>query len=228
MLPVFGIATLVFVMMWIVPKFEKIFEDFNSQLPSMTEWLIDVSYYTFCYWYVFAPIYLIVLGVLVHVTMRYFGWIDSDLPFVGRILRRLDTAQILDTLAVVSGQKRPLSEGIASMARSYPKSDIRQRLCLAMAETESGQDWCESFQRHGLIRGSDKAILQAAGRVGNLPWAMREMADSNRRRFSYRIQAVVQAAFPPMMIFLGLLVMYMVVALFLPLIELIKSLAAYS
>ena len=32
---------------------------------------------------------------------------------MGRLLRRLDTAQILDTLSVVAGQKRPLAEGIA-------------------------------------------------------------------------------------------------------------------
>lgn len=224
-LPIFGLIVISFMMMWIVPRFEKIFKDFSASLPPMTEWLIYVSYFAVNYWYLLAPFFLLVLGVVLHITMRYFGWIDSDLPIVGRILRRLDTAQILDTLAVVAGQKRPLSEGIASLARSYPKSDIRQRLCLAMAETQSGRDWCESFQRHGLLRGSDKAILQAASRVGNLPWAMREMADSNRRRFAYRLQAWVQTLFPPAMIFLGLIVMFIVVALFLPLIALIRSLA---
>ena len=61
--------------------------------------------------------------------------------------------------------------------------------------------------------------------MGNLPWAMREMADSNRRRFAYRLQAMVQTLFPPAMILLGLIVMFIVVALFLPLVALIRALA---
>jgi type II secretory pathway component PulF len=224
-LPIIAFLVITFVMIWIVPRFEKIFHDFGRDLPEMTQWLVSTAYFLCNYWYVFSPIFLIILGVLVHVTLRYLGWIDTDLPWIGRLMRRLDTAQILDTLAVVAGQKRPLSEGIASLARTYPKSDVRQRLCLAVAETEAGRDWCDSFQRQGLIQGVDKSILQAASRVGNLPWAMRELADSNRRRFAYRLQAFVQTLFPPAMILLGLLVMFIVVSLFLPLIELIISLA---
>ena len=51
LLPIFGFVVLVFVMMWIVPKFEKIFKDFGTQLPPMTRWLIAVSYFFVNYWY---------------------------------------------------------------------------------------------------------------------------------------------------------------------------------
>ena len=68
--------------------------------------------------------------------------------------------------------------------------------------------------------------LQAAQRVGNLPWALHEMADSGRRRFIYRVQAVVQAAFPPVVILFGLIVMFIAVAVFLPLVTLIQRLAS--
>ena len=88
-----------------------------------------------------------------------------------------------------------------------------------------GGDWCESLRRHGLIRQPELAILQAAQRVGNLPWALTEMADSVRRRLAYRVQAVAQLLFPPIVILMGLVVMFIVVALFLPLISLISKLA---
>jgi type II secretory pathway component PulF len=61
--------------------------------------------------------------------------------------------------------------------------------------------------------------------VGNLSWALHEMADSTRRRLGYRVQAIAQFLFPPIVICMGLIVMFIVVALFLPLIALIQRLA---
>jgi type II secretory pathway component PulF len=50
------------------------------------------------------------------------------------------------------------------------------------------------------------------------------MADSNRRRFAYRAHALVQVCFPPVVLLFGVVVMFVVVALFLPLIALIQTL----
>jgi type IV pilus assembly protein PilC len=88
-----------------------------------------------------------------------------------------------------------------------------------------GRDWSESLCNQGLIKPADQAVLKAAQRVGNLPWAMREMADSNRRRLAYRLSALVQLAYPPVIICIGLIVMFIVVALFLPLITLVMRLS---
>ena len=54
---------------------------------------------------------------------------------------------------------------------------------------------------------------------------MREMADSNRRRLAYRLNALVQVAYPPVILCIGLMVMFIVVALFYPLITLIMRLS---
>ena len=50
------------------------------------------------------------------------------------------------------------------------------------------------------------------------------MADSNRRRLAYHSQALVQLLFPPAVLALGLIVMFVVVGMFLPLIALINRL----
>jgi type II secretory pathway component PulF len=225
LLPIFGFLVLMFVMVWIIPKFKAIFSDFGTKLPTMTEWLIEVSYFFVNYWYLFSPLFLLFAWLLVYAMLRYFGWTLWDMPLLGRLARRLDSARILDGLAIVARQQRPLVEGIATLAEAYPKSEIRRRLTLATFDIESGGEWAETLWRHSLIRRPELAVLQAAQRAGNLPWAMQEMADSARRRFFYRLQAMVQAAFPVVMICFGAVVMFIVVALFLPLIVLIQKLA---
>jgi type II secretory pathway component PulF len=196
-------------------------------LPAMTKALIAVASGTAAYWYLSPLPWLVIFGpaLLAYAILRYWGWIDLDLPGVGRLVRRFHSAQVLDSLGMVALQKRPLAEGVAALAASYPKYDIRRRLAQTEVDIRAGRDWCESLRRHGLLQPADQAILQAAQRVGNLPWALREMAESSRRRLTYRVQALAQAAFPPLVILLGLVVMFIMVALFLPLITLIQRLS---
>jgi type II secretory pathway component PulF len=114
---------------------------------------------------------------------------------------------------------------VLTLAGTYPQANIRRKLSYVGVDIHRGGDWCESLRRHGLIKRADMAVLKAAQRVGNLPWAMHEMADSNRRRLAYRLNALVQLAYPPVIICVGLIVMFIVVALFYPLITLIQRLA---
>ncbi len=225
LLPVVGAGILVFLMIKIVPSFEKIFQDYGAKLPEMTQWFVAAAITFVEYWYLLLPFYVLALWLLIHVVARYFGWSQWDPPGIARFTRRLDSAQILDTLALVAHRQRPLSEGIAALAQSYPKPDIRRRLRQAMGDIQAGGDWCESLRRHDLIRQPELAILQAAQRVGNLPWALHEMADSVRRRLAYRVQAIAQFLLPAMVICLGLIVMFIVVAMFLPLVALIQRMA---
>ena len=222
--PTFGTGILVFIMLKIVPAYQKIFEDFHARLPPLTIALIGVSNFYAQYWYLF-PLPLLGLLLLGYALMRYWGWTDWDLPGAARLVRQLDSAQVLDSLALVAGQQRPLGDGIAALALSYPKSDVRYRLRLTEADVRGGRDWCESLLDHGLIRSVDRAVLQAAQRVGNLSWALAELADSTRRRLVYRVQTIVQVAFPPLIILIGAMVMFVVVALFIPLIALIWNLS---
>jgi type II secretory pathway component PulF len=225
LLPILGFPVLVFVMIWIVPKFQAIFRDFNSSLPDMTQWLIRSAYFVVNYWYFFLPLIVLYGGLIVYAILRYFGLTHSDLPFLGRLTSRLDAANVLDALAVVARQQRPMVEGVAELARAYPKPKVRWRLARAAFDIDAGADWADTLCRRNLIRRTDLAVLQAAQRVGNLPWSMQETADSSRRRFLYRLQAIVQSVFPVAMIGIGAVVLFIVVALFVPLVELIKRMS---
>jgi type II secretory pathway component PulF len=222
--PLFAFGVLMFVFLKIVPAYEKIFKDFGTVLPPITRSLVSCGYFLVNYWYLLAPLNLFVGLLILYAMVRYFGLIQWDPPGIATIVRRLDAANILDSLALVARRQRPILDGIDQLAAAYHKPQIRWRLRAVAEDIRTGRDWCESLYRRGLLRRADLAILQSAQRAGNLPWAMQEMAESGRRRFAYRLQAIVQAVFPPIVICFGLIVMFIVVALFLPLVAIIQRL----
>ena len=126
LLPLLGCPVLIFVILWIVPKFAMIFQDFGMRLPPITVCFIRASDALINCWYLLAPLMLLLPLLLGYTILRYFGVLQWDIPPMNLLTRRLDSARILDGLAVVARQQRPLSEGIAAMARSYPKWAIRR------------------------------------------------------------------------------------------------------
>jgi len=218
-------AISVFIAMWIVPKFEAIYHDFDSHLPWLTRQMVGVSGLVYDLWPLVWFAVMTLLFLFIYGSLCYVGLITCDLTGTRWITRRLDTATILDALSISTAAGRPMPETLAAMASRYPKRSIRRRLRLAWFRVADGRDWSESLVASGLLRPADSGVLQSAARVGNLPWAMREMADSNRRRVAYRLSAMLQVVYPLVLCTIGLVVGFYVTACFLPLIGLIERLA---
>jgi type II secretory pathway component PulF len=136
----------------------------------------------------------------------------------------LDTAAILDGLSLAAGRNVAFRGELEILGRWYPRPSIRERLRSVLRDLDSGADWCRSLARHGLIKQAEMAVLEAAQRAGNLAWALREMADSSRRRLNYRLYALLQVLFPLVILAFGALVFVFVAAYFMPMIALISRL----
>ena len=68
-------------------------------------------------------------------------------------------------------------------------------------------------------------MLASAEAVGNLAWALAELAETAERRLAIRFQLVIQTLFPLVVVILGMVVFILATAYFLPLVDLIQNLA---
>jgi type II secretory pathway component PulF len=162
--------------------------------------------------------------MLLAVASFLAGWLPRDLPVVWRIFRRYDGALVMRGLAVGIRRGLPLPQALAAVTEHYPIRRICRLLGVVSAEVAFGHVWQQSLERSKLISAADAAVLAAAERVGNLPWALEEMADSAIRRQLYRTQVVLQFLFPPVLVLIGGFVAFVMTSLFLPLIALIQGL----
>ncbi len=214
-----------FMLYFIVPKFEAIFKDFGVSLPPITIMLIEGSHFLIKYgiFSVWGPPLEIML--LLFMPFSFAGWINYDVPFFDRLLKRRHLALILRALALVIEAGKPIETGLSILASHYPTWWVRRKLIKANAAVRRGEPWIDALWRQGLIRATDAEVLGTSAEVGNLAWAMRELSETSERRLVFRFQAVLQTIFPLVVVSIGLGVFFLAVAFFAPLTELIRRLA---
>jgi type II secretory pathway component PulF len=220
----FMLLIVIFVMMKIIPAFQRIFEEFGVELPNVTILVVKISYAFLNYWFLLMPLIAFAMFLGIFSALRYMGVIERDLLGMSWLRRRIHTATVCDTLAMFTGAERSVADGVEAMAQWYPTGSVRRRLVHAVDDIRSGRDWCESLARRRLISQADRGVLGAAQRVGNLPWALTEMAESNRRRYAYRATAIVHTVFVAILLGYGFVVFIFFLGIFVPLIKLISGL----
>jgi len=209
-----------FMQVKILPSFVQIFDDFSTELPPLTRLVTDGS--KWMYWPLMA---LAMTAIVVIVWLQWRGTMQPRLPGLKRIARWIEFAPLLRILALVTQRGQPLAATLESMARLHPRAWVRRRLRKTVREVKQGATWQDSMRRHRLLSDGDLAMLAAAERNGNLPWALSELGDSMQRRADFRLRVFGEFAFPLLLLLVGLTVSLLVVGYFLPLVNLIIGLS---
>src|SRR5438132_3762196 len=113
-----AIGILTFIMVYIIPKFEKIFKDFDMKLPDLTQWLMTVSHWFVDCWYVIplVPVgwwLFIKLVRLFKIGNYILDWIYLHLPIVGTIIEKTAVARSSRTLGTLVSSGVPILEALA-------------------------------------------------------------------------------------------------------------------
>jgi type II secretory pathway component PulF len=223
----FGCFILIFVMLKIVPVFNKMFDDFGLKLPPMTQQVVDLSRWFVDSGLAIGAVLLCIplAALLIAGALYYVGALTRNLPLVAWLCRRFDSAVILRSLALVVERGYPIPRALRILAEHYPLSRVGRRLHFAVNDIESGAPWLATLRKYRFLHAAEVAVLQAAERAGNLPWALEELADSALRRQVYYLQAWYNIVFPIALLGFGFLVSFFVISMFMPLISLISGLS---
>jgi len=226
LVPFVAFSMISFVMYYIVPKFKKIFANFGTELPSTTVGLIEVTDFVINYFYIVVPILSIpAIALFIGNTAYLRGWGEYDVRILSRFFQRFDTPGILRNLSQVVAAQQPIQEGLSVLACNHRRENMRFKLTLVLELVHSGNDCWTALRQQGVLTAREQAVLQSASRVGNLPWTLKEVSTSIERRLSYRLMAWAQWIEPAVVLVIGGMVMFIMVALFMPLVKLLNDLS---
>ena len=216
-----------FLMYYIIPKFKRIFFDFNTDLPEITKSLIFVSdLINNSIGVLFLPMLFIPLALLALTSFaEYHGWQAFMQTTVGRWRVRWNTPDVLRALSVRIADHEPADQILSRMAEHSGPLRLRKTLNLAIENIRSGDECWRTLQLVGILRGNEVAILENAQQTGNLPWALKTLAESIDRRRVFQTAAMFEVVRPIFLVGIAILVGFVVVAMFMPLIKLLNDLS---
>lgn len=221
--PLVLLAPVSFIMYYIVPKFKSIFAGFGMELPSSLRMLIHLSDVAVNYCILIVP--SIFIGTVILLRLDHTGWRNVRSNLLRRFYPRYDAAPVLRHLARGIDRGSTLPDGLLAIAKSYHRPSIAESMAQVYVDTESGGDCWDSLRGRGFLSRQDVSLIEAAQRNSNLPWALREIAEIRERRYLYRVDTVAQLIRPAIVLSLGLLVGWICVALFFPVIALMNGLS---
>ena len=215
-----------FLMYWIIPKFKKIFDDFGTELPGMTVALIGASNAFVNYWYLAAPVIYVAGASVVVVAMAHVhGWRELWQRWAGRWLVRPHASDVLRSLASTVEMGTPIERGFDPFVTSSGPILLQRRAAAIRLGLSQGESCWNLLAREGFLKPNEIYLIETAQRAGNLPWALNALADSLDRRWLFRLRAVIELLRPAAILFLGAIVGFVTIAMFLPLIKLLNDLS---
>ena len=217
------LGPVVFIMYYVVPKFKAIFDGFGTELPRATENFIYIYDNGLPLILLLAPLSLV--GVIVLLRFDHSGWRNIRTRLFQKCYPRYDVAPIMRHLARTIERGKALPDGLLAIANSYHRPTVADSIAQVYVAAESGGDCWKSLLERGYLSRRDLTLIEAAHRSGNLPWALREIADVREKNYIFRVDTAVQLFRPIPILAIGLLVGWICIAMFMPVIKLANDLS---
>jgi type II secretory pathway component PulF len=212
-----------FWMIFIAAKFEYLFQEFGIDLPEATEQLFALANWMSDYgWFVPLAVLGIAAVVLILLLDSTFRWYC---PIVGGFYRRIIQSRVLRMLGVLLETGKPVPEALGILADSGYFPPVAERsLGAVRLRVEHGEPLPDCLRRGGLLPRATVPLVQAAERLGNLPWVLGELSVSLANGVIRRLRWLSLVIGPLALIAIGSLVAFLALGMFLPLIELLTRL----
>ena len=216
---------LTFLLVKIVPQFRNIFDEFDLALPRMTEVLIAASYYIeMFYFLIYLPLGLVLIGLPV---IGLFYLCDREIlrGFITRLQRRTTLCDALRLIAFGIEHKVELRRVLYALAVTYPSRFAQDQLNNCYLAVESGMTWTDALSKYKVLKSDEQALVHTAEQVGNVPWALRQIAHRRELASAMWLNFISKIFSPLMILFFAGIIAFIVISLFVPLVKLVNALA---
>ena len=226
------IIVLIVMMTKIIPNFLKTFEDMDAELPKITLGVMAVCEWFKSWWWVplLVLVALIVGGVLFHRTDKgkhFFGWLARKTPVVGNLTVKTACATFCRTMEVLIGSGLTLTDSMdlaaSNMGNIYYLEAIRD----ARGMVAEGTPLRESLVRTGIFPPMVSNLVGVGEETGDLQSMMGKVADYYDEEVDEATKKLLNLMEPAIIIFMAVFVVIIVLAIYLPMINMTKAFDKY-
>lgn len=218
---VIAVAVVAVLLIFVIPIFQKMFEDFGGALPTPTQLVVDMSEW-FRRW-VFL-IFLVVVGIIIafnrfYRTRRGRVIVDDlllNIPVLGDLIRKVAVARFTRTLGTMIQSGVPLLDGLDIVAKTAGNKTIEAAIFKTRASIAEGRTIAEPLGESGVFPSMVVQMIAVGESTGALDSMLNKIADFYDEEVDAAVEALTSLIEPFMMVFLGGTIGGLVVAMYLP------------
>jgi len=206
---------------FVIPKFALLYNDLHVQLPGPTRFLIALTGdYRYVVIGVFALLFFTAVGVFLWSRTQEggeaFDRLKFRIPILGDTLLKFQVAQFSRTLATLLTGGTPLVAGLQTAADSISSKLVRSTVTQATQMVREGESLHSALATRGTMPVLALDMIEVGESSGALAPMLTSIAEFYEEEVSIRLSALVAVIEPIILIFMGLLVAFILISLYLP------------
>jgi type IV pilus assembly protein PilC len=224
-----AVSVLFFLVTFIVPKFMQIFKEMNVPLPLITQILLVISDFAKNRWFIGLAILiaLIVLYKILYgltVTRLIVDKIKLDMPVMGPLLRKIAIARFSRTLGTLLSSGVPILQALM-VAKDTTGNEVMARSIIRVHDSvREGETVAKPLLKAGLFPAMAVNMISVGEETGALDQMLLKIADVYDEEVDVTVTGLMSLLEPFLIIGMGLVVGFIVIAMFLPLFSLVTAL----
>ncbi|CAA6692904.1 MULTISPECIES: type II secretion system F family protein [unclassified Lentimonas] len=226
-----AVAIVVLLMVVVVPKFQAIFDDMlgGAALPGPTQLVVGMSNFL-------KENILISMGLIVilffamkfllrtEVGSKAFNWCAINLPKIGDLVTKVNIARITRTFGTLLSSGVPILQAITITKDITGNVFYTNALSRIHDSVRDGESLSAPMAREKVFPDMVTSMVDVGEETGELSEMLNRVADNYDEDVDNAVAGITSIIEPIMIVFLAVVVGFIVIALFLPIVEIIKQL----
>ena len=228
-----SLGIVVFLVMWVVPQFAMFFRDLgmkDEDFPAITKFIVDLSgNFVKNWWIILLTIVVTTVGWKIFKTTR-FGRRVADrirlkVPIFGSLHHKICLARFSRTMGTLLTSGVPILQALETVAGTVGNSIMSDAVLDARARIREGDRIGDPLEASRLFPPMVVHMIGIGEESGSLDYMLQKIADFYESEVEAALASLTAALEPILIIFLGFIVGFIVIAMFMPLVKLIQKLS---
>jgi type IV pilus assembly protein PilC len=225
-----AVSVIVFLMIFVIPVFAQMFLDFGGALPWPTQFVIGMSNVVKNYILFTIPVFIVAVFAFKQCYRTEGGkrLIHRNLlrlPILGSLLQKAAIARFSRTLSTLLGSGVPIIESLAITARTAGNKVLEDAVLASVGSIREGQTLATPLAKHWVFPAMVVQMVEIGDVTGELDAMLSKIADFYEEEVDRAVEALTAMLEPMMMVFLGTVLGFIIVAMYLPIFKMASLVA---
>ncbi|MCF7874252.1 MAG: type II secretion system F family protein [Candidatus Omnitrophica bacterium] len=224
-LSVAAVAAVFVFLKFIFPKFGELFESFDIELPALTQWIFSLSKFVEHNWFIIfaalAGAYFVFRNLRHRPEVKkIIDRIIFKIPIFGNIIFLIYIERFTSIVHIMLESGLTLVYTLDITADSIGNTVFQKKLRLAAEKVREGGSLSEQLSQEGIFPLLVSEMSKIGEETGTMPDVFKKVSDYYLKELSSKVESLVAAFEPIMIVVMGITIGILVIALFLPLFKL--------